>query len=203
MLSTHPDQRHFYGSFSQLAPHWQCPWYTGSSFSSSPACNGWGSEQSSVEQKHDQQKTGSVPLINAEEPKVASWQPSHANGSAQLPFSRHCCVGIVAVLQYRPSKCLCRRGCLSHSLACQTQLTSGRIAFSKPDLTNPSEDCFCILTVIHAGVGWVWLAILASHARLVHLFSLKPKFAPRLQVQSSHASSAILSCVTKILNHEI
>ena len=105
---------------------------------------------------------------------------------------------------YWPPKCLCRRGCLSHSLTCQTQLTSGWIAFSKPDLTNPSEDSFCILKVIRAGVGWVWLVILASHARLAHLFSLKPKFAPRLQVQSSHA------CVIrdpiarhKILNLEI
>jgi len=36
---------------SLLVPHWQYPWYTGFLFLSCPKCDGWGSEQSSVESR--------------------------------------------------------------------------------------------------------------------------------------------------------
>ena len=87
-------------------------------------------------QKHGQQKAGPIPLVNAEEPKVAS--------SSQQTDKHNCHsgVGIVAVFRYWLPKCLCRRGSLLRSLASQTQPTPGRIAFSKPDLTNPIADSF-------------------------------------------------------------
>ena len=93
--------------------------------------------------------------------------------------SYHSHIGIVAVLQYWPPKCLCTRGSLLCSLTSQTQPTPARILFS-------------ILKAIPTRVGWAWLTKLASRARLVHLFSSKPKFAPCVpssklsQVQSSH-----------------
>ena len=93
-----------------------------------------------------------------------------------------------------PPKCLCRRGILSHSLTGQTQptpalvsshfpfracrilkaigaaerkgkTTPAQIAFGKRDPTKPGADSFSILKAICAGVGWAWLARIASHAR--------------------------------------
>ena len=73
-----------------------------------------------------------------------------------------------------------------------SQAVPSVIAFSKPDLTNSSADSFSILKAIHTGVGWVWLATLASHARLIHLL-------PRSKFTLCHSWSY---CATKFKNHE-
>ena len=62
-----------------------CPWSTGSPFSSCPTCEGWGSEQRSVEGRSTTKRKWAQYLsFNTVEPKVTST----ANGSARLPFSR-------------------------------------------------------------------------------------------------------------------
>ena len=116
------------------------PWYmyTGSPFSSRPACEGWGSEQSSVEGRSMTNRKQGQYLLSTWKSLKSAW-----HHSKQIS-SYHSRVGIVAVLQYWPPIFLCGRGSLSHSPAHQTQPTPGQIAFSKPNLhvTNPSANGF-------------------------------------------------------------
>ena len=68
--------------FLLLASHWQCPWYTGSLFSSCLTCDGWVCEQRRVESRSTtNRKQGQYLSSNMEEPDIT------ANGSAQLLFS--------------------------------------------------------------------------------------------------------------------
>ena len=115
--------------------------------------------------------------------KRAQYLSFNAEEPIKVILDQHHChsrIGLVAVLQYQPPKCLCRRGSLSRSIASQTL---AQTAFSQP----ASADSFSNLKAICAGVGWVWLARLASHIRLdtevFHLFfvdgktlSMSPKF---------------------------
>ena len=88
---------------------------TASPFSSCPTCDGCESEQSSVKSRSTtKRKHGQHLSTNAQEPKV----PQQTDQQ-----SYRCRVGIVAVLQYWPPICLCRRGSLSRSLARQAQPT--------------------------------------------------------------------------------
>ena len=130
-----------YASFLLFAPHWECPQYSGPPFSSCLVCDGWGSEQTSIQSRSmTNRKQGLYLSSNVEEPKVPSWQPGiTANGSAQLPFS------------HWNSSCFGGRGSLSCSFASQTQPTPGRIAFSS------------ILKRFALGFDWVWLMRFTPH----------------------------------------
>ena len=99
-------------------------------------------------QKHDQKKTGPVPLVRA----LSSRHHQHGY---------HSQISIVAVLQYRPPKCLCRRGSFSHSLGLnQPQCRWLLVSQTQP---TPEWIVFSVLKVIYAGVGLGWLVRLASH----------------------------------------
>ena len=121
--------------FSLLAPYWQYSWYTGSPFSSCPVCDGWGSEQSSVESRSTTNRKQGQYL------KQKSLKYLHDSLASQQT-NQHNCHTRVGTVALWPPKCLCKRASLLHSLTSQTQPIPWQIAFSKPDLTNPSADGF-------------------------------------------------------------
>ena len=80
------------------------------------------SEQSSVESRSmTNRKQGQYHSSNVEEPKDSLAQQQMDQ------HSYHSHIGIVAVLQYWPPNCLCRRGSLSCSRTHETQPTPGQI----------------------------------------------------------------------------